>query len=143
MEETVRAVGHDNVTARHTSTFEVTTDDFLTPAGDCILGIRADRAPRDFASSFTDQCADADATIVATLSAAGHTQTVTGRGHPALTFASSRSLVARTSTYVDDRTVMVAADHAAGDLDRSLVDALASGATLTVTLRVTDGAVTD
>ena len=143
MEETVRAVGHDNVTARHTSTFEVTTDDFLTPAGDCILGIRADRAPRDFTPAFRDHCSDASATIVATLTAAGHTQTVTGRGHPDLTLASSRSLVARTSTYVDDRTVMVAADHAAGDLDRALVDALESGATLTLTLRVTDGAVTD
>lgn len=139
MEETVRAVGHDNVTAQHTSTFEVTTDDFLTPAGDCILGIRADRAPSDFEPAFTDRCSAASATIVATLSAAGHEQTVTGSGHPDLTFASSRSLVARTSSYVDDRTVMVDADHAAGDLDRSLVDALASGAALTLTLSVSEG----
>ena len=98
--ETVAARGHEHVAATHASTFEVTTDDWLTPAGDCIVGVEADRAPPD------------------------------------LTFASDRSLVVRTSDYVDDRTVAVGADAAAADLDRSLVRALADGAALTVRLRV-------
>ncbi|MDX1746136.1 MAG: DUF371 domain-containing protein [Halobacteriales archaeon] len=138
MEETVRAVGHNNVTARHSSTFEVTTDEFLTPAGDCILGIRADRAPAEFEPAFVEACTAPDVTIQATLRVAGHTQTITGRGHPDLTFDSTRSLVARTSEYVDDRTVMVEADHAAGDLDRQIVAALASGADLVLMLVVGD-----
>jgi hypothetical protein len=135
MEVTVSATGHENVTAAHQSTFEVTTDDYLTPAGDCILGIEADAAPADFPPAFVTACRDADATITATLSADGHRERVVGRGDPALTFESERSLVARTSEYVDDRTVMVAAD-AAGDLDRALVTALARGASLTLTLAV-------
>ena len=53
-----------------------------------------------------------------------------------LTFEDERSLVARTSDYVDDRTVMVGADAAAADLDRDLVAALADGAALTLTLRI-------
>ena len=140
MEETVQAVGHDNVTARHTSTFEVTTDDFLTPAGDCILGINADRAPADFTPEFVDACTRPGATLTATVTADGFSETVTGRGHPDLTFDSSRSLVARTSDYVDDRTVMIGADHAAEDFDRDLVGALADGAALTIILRVDDQA---
>ena len=140
MDETVRAVGHENVTARHASTFEVTTDDYLTPAGDCILGIEADRSPADFADGFVSACRDAGATITATVevdAATGtHTQTVVGRGHPDLTFEDERSLVGRTSDYVDGRTVMVGAEASAGDLDRNLVEALADGAHLTLTLEV-------
>ncbi|MFC7134456.1 MULTISPECIES: DUF371 domain-containing protein [Salinibaculum] len=136
MEEVVHAHGHEHVAAEHASTFELTSDDYLTPAGDCILGIEADRTPADFDREFVTACQSHDATIVATVEAAGHTETVEGRGHPDLVFENERSLVGRTSDYVDDRTVMVGADAAAADLDRALVAALAEGADLTLTLRV-------
>lgn len=145
--ETVHATGHEHVSADHASTFEVTTDDFLTPAGDCILAIGADRAPADFDDGFVAACRDADARIEATLtvhpgddrSDPPHRVTVTGRGHPELTFDSDRGAVARTSDYVDERTVMVEADAAAADLDRALVAALADGADCRLRLRVTTG----
>ena len=140
--ERLAARGHDNVTAAHGSTFEVTADDFLTPAGDCIVGISADRTPADFAPQFVAACQDPDATIHVTLSTAGHEDTVVARGHPDLTFDSGRSAVVRTSEYVDDRTVAIGADAAAGDLDRGLVAALADGADLQFDLRVeSDGQV--
>ena len=136
MEETVRARGHENVTARHASTFEVTSEGFLTPAGDCILGIGADRVPADFDPAFVEACRDAAATITATLEVDGRTETITGRGHPDLTFEDETSLVGRTSEYVDGRTVLVGADGAAADLDRSVVRALSEGADLVMRLRV-------
>ena len=61
---------------------------------------------------------------------------VDGRGHPNLTFESDRSAVARTSDYVDDRTVMVGADHAAAGFDRAMVESLQRGADLVLTLAV-------
>ncbi|WP_435078289.1 DUF371 domain-containing protein [Halococcus sp. AFM35] len=136
MEEVVRARGHENVSARHASTLELTSDEYLTPTGDCILGIEADRTPAEFGTGFVETCRDGNATISLTLDAGDHTEIVTGRGHPELTFENERSLVCRTSEYVDDRTVMVDADKAAADLDRAFVDALAEGAELTGTLRV-------
>jgi len=136
MEETIRATGHEHVAAAHQSTVEVTTDDFLTPAGDCIVGIEADRAAADFDPAFVEACRDADATVTATFAAAGHEDAITARGDPDLTFESDRSAVIRTSDYVDDRTVAVGADGAAASLDRDLVAALADGADLTLTLRV-------
>ncbi len=136
MEEVVRARGHENVSAEHASTFEVTSDDYLTPAGDCILAIEADRTPADFDPAFVEACQSTDARVVATLETADHTDRVVGRGHPELTLASDRSLVCRTSDYVDDRTAMVGARAAAADLDRELVTALADGAALTLTLAV-------
>lgn len=134
--ETVAARGHEHVAATHSSTFEVTTDDWLTPAGDCIVGVEADRAPAEFDPTFVAACRDAEREVTVVLRAGGHETRVGARGHPDLTFASDRSLVVRTSDYVDDRTVAVAADAAAADLDRRLVTALADGAALTVRLRV-------
>ena len=136
MEQVVRARGHENVTAEHGSTFEVTSDDWLTPAGDCILAVEADAVPADFDESFVAACRSPGATITATLRAGGHEQAVEGRGHPDLTFHDDRSLVARTSSYVDDRTVMVEADATAAALDRELVAALADGADFECILRV-------
>ena len=136
MDEVVHAHGHEHVSAEHESTLEVTSDDFLTPAGDCILGIEADRVPSEFDPDFVAACQDGDATITMTIEAGGDTETVTGSGHPDLTFESDRSHVCRTSDYVDDRTVMVEADAAATDLDRGLVAALADGADATITFAV-------
>ncbi|AGN01334.1 hypothetical protein L593_06935 [Salinarchaeum sp. Harcht-Bsk1] len=145
-EEVLRATGHEHVQGTHASTFEVTTDDFLTPAGDCIVGIEADRAPASFDDAFVAACQDPDATIVTELSVAGDegedsadgpaTQRIVARGDPDLSFENDRSAVWRTSEYVDDRTVAVEADHAAADLDRDLVTALAAGAELEVTIVV-------
>jgi len=136
MNETVRAHGHEHVSADHASTLEITSDDFLTPAGDCIVAIEADRVPADFDAAFVAACQDAAATITMRIETDDHAATVTGSGHPDLTFESSRSHVCRTSDYVDDRTVMVNADGAATDLDRDLVEVLAGGAEATVTFTV-------
>jgi len=135
-EEVLRARGHEHVAGTHESTFEVTTDDWLTPAGDCIVGVECDRAPADFDDAFVEACRDAAATVTVELRADGHEETVTASGHPELTFESDRSAVVRTSDYVDDRTVAVGAEAAATDLNRELVEALSGGAELTVRLTV-------
>jgi len=136
MREVIRARGHEHVAATHESTFEVTTDDWLTPAGDCIVGVEADRSPADFDDDFVAACRDPEATITLTLETADARDEICARGHPDLTFGSDRSAVVRTSTDVDDRTVAVGADAAAADLDRELVDALGGGADLSLTLTV-------
>ena len=139
LEEVVHAHGHDHVSAKHSSTFEVTTDDYLTPAGDCILAIDADRSPADFDAEFITACQDSEATITITLEVDGHTQTITGRGDPDLELSSERSMVGRTSTYIDERTILLEADSAAEGIDRDLVAALAAGNAVTVTLSVQPG----
>jgi hypothetical protein len=136
MQQRVAAGGHENVTATHASTFEVTSDEWLTPAGDCILATGADTTPADFDETFVSACRSPEATITATLRVEGHEQVVEGRGHPELTFDSDRSMVARTSDYVDDRTIMIDADAAAADIDDAIVEALADGADLECRLSV-------
>lgn len=134
--ETIRARGHRHVTGTHNSTFEVTTEDWLTPAGDCILGIEADRAPADFEAEFKSVCQAREQPIEIFLEVGDLSTLVLGRGDPNLTFADSTSSVVRTSTYIDDRTVAIQAEGAATDIDREMISALAEGAELVMTLRV-------
>ncbi|WP_435093747.1 DUF371 domain-containing protein [Halorubrum sp. N11] len=147
--EVVHAVGHEHVTAEHASTVELTTDDWLTPAGDCIVGVEADRGPRDFSAAFREACQDAGAAITATFAVAepdadavdiddpAHVHEIVGRGDPDLALLDDRSMVGRTSEYTDDeRTIFVGGDGAAADLDRDLVAALGEGAKLTLRLEV-------
>ena len=134
--EVVHGRGHEHVQATHESTFEFTSDDWLTPAGDCILAIEADCVPAEFDDAFVTATQSHDAEISVTITAADHSHTITGRGHPDLTFEGERSAVGRTSDYVDDRTIMVGADAAAADIDRELVAALADGAAVTVEFNV-------
>ena len=136
MEQHVHASGHEHVTAEHQSTFELTSDDWLTPAGDCILGIEADTVPADFDDDFVEACQSHGATITVTLRVDGHEHVIEGRGHPDLTFENDRSMVGRTSDYVDDRTIAVGCDAAAADVDRTLIEALADGADLECVLAV-------
>ena len=137
LREQIHAAGHEHVSADHTTTLELTSDDFLTPAGDCIVGIEADRVPADFDEAFVAACRDDEATITVDIEAGGYSDSVTARGDPDLSFQSERSAVVRTSEYVDDdRTIAIDASGAAADLDRNLVAALADGADLTVTLTV-------
>ena len=135
-EERIVARGHEHVTARHESTLELTTDTWLTPAGDCIVGIGADRAPTSFDRAFTNAAQSEDATLVLELSVGERSETVRGRGHSALTFESDRCMIVRTSSYVDDRTIMIHADKAAADLNRDFVNLLAAGAEIVATLRI-------
>lgn len=135
--EQIRAAGHEHVSAEHTSTLELTSDDFLTPAGDCIIGIEADRVPAEFDDNFVEACQHDDAKITIDIEAGEHSDQLTARGDSDLTFESERSAVIRTSEYTDDdRTIAVDAAGAAADLDRKLVSALADGGAVTVTLTV-------
>jgi hypothetical protein len=139
-EEVITAEGHQNVTATHSSTLEITSDDWLTQAGDCIIGVNADRVPADFDAEFVRQCQSRATAIEAhihvdTSENESYDYLFKGRGDPALSFDNERSHVGRTSEYVDDRTVFVASSGAAADIDERIIDALSAGATLTCRLR--------
>ncbi len=120
MEELV-AWGHPNVRATHRSTLEITKEDFLTPRGDCIVGVRASKSVADFSREFKKAARSPGSIITMRLEVDGLVETIVGRGHPSLTFRDEKSLVVRKSSYVCGRTLMVMADKAAIDLNREMV----------------------
>ncbi len=133
----VRAKGHYNVRATHRSTFEVTKDNYLTPRGDCIVGIEASAAAKDLPDWFKE-AARRGAAILAVLCSGGVCDAVAGRGDPRMTFTDERRMVFRRSNYVAPDTVMIKASKAARDLRRDLVERLRAGNSLLLLLTVID-----
>ena len=62
--EGLEAWGHPNISARNRTTFEFTKENHLTPRGDCIVGIRANKGARDLALEFKTVAKDPSAVIM-------------------------------------------------------------------------------
>lgn len=130
----VRARGHPLVKASHRSTFEITTEKHLTPRGDCIIAVKADKSAHALAPGFRELASKDASRIVIVLESGGVVEVVHARGSSLLTFKDTKSIVARRSSYADARTVAVMSDKAAVDLSRELVRNLQSGAELLAVL---------
>ncbi len=124
--EELSAQGHVNVTARHSTTFEITRDTNLTSRGDCVIAVNASKGPRDLSAEFRNLCSHNESRILLELEVGGIVDSIEGRGSPKLTFSHSREMVGRKSSYVSLRTIMIRCNKAARDLDRELIHALTS-----------------
>ncbi len=136
--ETVTARGHENVLSLHKMTIEVTKEENLTKNGDCILGVGADRGLVDLSSSFKRSARNKNAKITVTFKAGDITETVTGTGHPDLTFAHETDIVIRKSDFICSRTLMIRAEKSSAEIDRKLINLLKDkNQKLTVKIEVT------
>ena len=129
------AWGHPNVRARHRTTFEVTREDYLTPRGDCIIGVRSEAAAADLPGWLREGLRRGLPAVVV-LYSGGRLDAVAGWGDPRMTFSDRVRMVFRRSDYVGPETVMVRASKAAAHLDRGLVSALRGGSRLLVAMTV-------
>ena len=116
--------GHPNITARSGRTFEFTKESHLTPRGDCVVGVRADKGARDLVPGFKELARNPSAVITAEVVVDAMRVVVVGRGSPGLSFTHLTDLVGRRSSYTCGRTLMVRADRVAGDFPRELVEAM-------------------
>lgn len=122
--EFIIARGHPNIKALHRSTIEITKDQYLTPRGDCIIGIAANKAPIDFSDKFR-QAVKSDNSFILAIFIAGYLiDVVVGYGSKKLTLNDDKKTILRKSTYIAPNTVMIKANKAAKDLRRDLVNYL-------------------
>jgi hypothetical protein len=128
-----RAWGHPNVRAKHRTTLEITREEYLTPRGDCILGVSSEAALADLPGDLKDSIRRGDIVVVV-LCAGGYCDSVVGFGHPGLELSDGKRIIIRRSEYIDSKTLMIRASKAARDIDRKLVSALKRGERLTVAI---------
>ncbi len=122
--ETIHAWGHPNITGKNKTTFEITKETHLTLRGDCIIAINATKGAQDLSGAFKQAAAQENTKITLIIEANNHQETITGRGSSELTLSHPTDLVARKSSYISDRTLMINADKAAIDFPRSLIKQL-------------------
>lgn len=119
--ERIVAFGHPNITSTHKSTFEITKERHIGIGGDCILALNADKGARDLSPSFKRNAARIDSRIEVNIKAGRYAETITGHGHPELTYIHPTDLVGRRSDFTCGRTLMVHADKVARTVNRNLV----------------------
>lgn len=126
--------GHPNVTSTHPTTFEITTEPDLTPRGNCIIGVGADKGASDLSREFSGVLAREGSLLITRLSCGGQSVEVRSRGSPLITLVHPSDLVWRRSRFVCGRTIGIASDHTARMFPANLVGALQAGDEMEVEL---------
>lgn len=132
----LKAKGHENVSALHKTTFEITKDEYLTKKGDCIIGISSDKSMNDFSDDFKNKIANSNSIITVKLKTKNFKDTIVGYGNDKMTLNHPTDIVCRKSSFVCSRTLMIKCDKSAVDLKQELIQELANGSILEVEIEV-------
>ncbi len=116
-----RAYGHHNVKATHPSTLEITTENYLTERGDCIVAVKSEMSCRSLPTQVKEAIRNDKSIVEIELKCGDLIDKITARGSRNLTLSSDVSIVIRKSDYIDGRTLCIKADKAASDLSRKLI----------------------
>ncbi len=131
------ARGHENISAKHKTTFEVTKEKEVTPRGDCIIGVDADKSLRDIPEEvkiLLKRGLKFEVEIF--LPDYGLKDVLTGYGSERLRLDHPTDVVVRKSSYVCPRTLLVSSTKAARDINREIVEMLKDRKTeVVITLR--------
>ena len=124
LSETFIARGHPNIIPAHRTTIMVTKDEELTPRGDCVVAVRAEKGLIDLSLKLKEAMKRTDSKIQLVITAGDLAFEVTGRGDPGLILSHPSDIVARKSQYICERTLMIQADKAACDMGEAIVSLL-------------------
>ena len=119
--DTVTFRGHAMVRSAHPTTIEVTTEEYLTENGDCIVGVGASKGCQGLDEAVKEGLRRAGSRVTIRLSAGGETFVVNARGDPRLELSHPHDMVIRKSDFVSERTLAVGADRSARDIPREMV----------------------
>ncbi|MUN29358.1 DUF371 domain-containing protein [Sulfuracidifex metallicus] len=122
--DVIRATGHNNVKGTHRNTLEITKDDYLTPRGDCIIGINADKALSDLKEEVKSIIKKEGSFIYVILKVKNLIDIVEGRGSLYLPLSNSEKIIVRRSNFISDSTIMIHANKAAKNIRRDLINEL-------------------
>lgn len=125
--EVFRAQGHPNIRARHRTTLMITKEEDVTPRGDCIVAVAAERGLRDLNPQLKEAIRREGTKINLFIEAENLVFKVSGFGDPRLPLSHPTDMVIRKSGYICSRTLMVRADKAASDIPNPLLKLLRRG----------------
>lgn len=113
--------GHPNIRSLHAKTIEITKDEHLTPRGDCIIGVKANKACADLDESFKHRLKSNLSVIKIEIMVGDESFIISGRGDERLSMLNSNDIVIRKTNFVCPRTMSVLCDKASSDMPRKLV----------------------
>jgi len=130
--EVIEARGHPNIRATHKTTLEITREPEVSLRGDCIVGVKADKAAADLNPFFREILLRQDSLLVAVIEVEDVRDVVLALGSPNLILTDPKRLIIRKSSFIEPATLGIKSNKAAGDLDKLLVEKLKSETSLIV-----------
>ena len=121
VQDEVTFYGHPNVRSLHSKSIEITKDGYLTPKGDCIIGIKANKACTDLEESIRRGLKSSSAIVKIEVIVGHESFNIKGRGDERLTMLNPQDIVIRRTNFVCPRTMSVLCDKASSDMPRELV----------------------
>ena len=136
-QEIIRCRGHPLVLGTHPTTFEVTCEAHLTGKGNCIIGIGADKGCAGLSPAFKNVLVRDNAHLLTRLACGEIEVEIHSKGSSQFTLSHPTDMVWRRSTFVCGRTIAILSDHVAATLPEELIEHLAAGKEMVVTLTAT------
>lgn len=121
VQDEVTFYGHPNVRSLHSKSIELTKEGYLTPKGDCIIGIKANKACTDLEESIRQGLKSSSAIVKIEVIVDDESFIIKGRGDERLTMLNPHDIVIRRTNFVCPRTMSVLCDKASSDMPRELV----------------------
>lgn len=112
--------GHRMVRATHPTTIEVTTEDYLTEDGDCIIGVGASKGCAGIATDVRERLREGSRATFRIV-VEGLSFAVNASGDPRLELSDPHEMVIRKSDFVSGRTLAVRADAASRSIPREII----------------------
>ena len=124
VQDEVTFYGHPNIRSLHAKTLEITKDEHLTPKGDCIIGVKANKACADLDESFKHRVKSNSSVVRIEIMVGDESFLILGMGDERLSMLNAYDIVIRKTNFVCPRTMSVLCDKASSDLPRKLVSML-------------------
>ena len=119
----ITARGHPNVLGTHRTTIEITTEDFLTTNGNCIIGILSSKSVNDYNPKLKEAIQNGN-TIEVEMVAGPFKEKIVGIGHKELLLSNEISMVFRLSEFISDRTALINCSKSSIALNRNFINYL-------------------
>lgn len=124
VQDEVTFYGHPNVQSLHAKTIEITKDEHLTLRGDCIIGVRANKACADLDETLKRKLRLNDSVVKIEIMVGSESFVINGKGDGRLSLENPHDIVIRKTNFVCPRTMSVKCDRASSDMPRKLVKML-------------------
>lgn len=121
VEDEVLFYGHSNIRSLHLRAIEVTKNPNLTLRGDCIIGVRANKACKDLNPTLQRLLKKEDSVIRLSIFAGNLSYRLKGSGHSKLLLLDAQDIVIRKTNFVCSRTLCINSDKASLDVPREIV----------------------
>jgi hypothetical protein len=116
--------GHPNIQSLHAKAIEITKEEYLTPRGDCIIGVRADKACAGLDEALKHRLRSNTAIVKIEVIVGTESFVITGVGDQRLNLLSPNDIVIRKTNFVCPRTMSVRCDKSSLEVPRKMIKML-------------------